>query len=150
MTGLTRDQRDQLLAALHTAPRAIERKLNRVKAWNAAVYWASMFFTAVTASVFWVLVVEELSQQMKWLGASVGTASFLLALFSSRNPFGNEAELQSDLNQILSVFQAVQLKQNLAREDIMLLLPNSAATPLRHLSEGQRNQIWVAIGRPHA
>lgn len=150
MNELTRDQRDQLLAALHTAPRAIEQKLNRVKAWNAAVYWLSMVFTAITASAFWVLVVEELSPQMKWLGASVGTASFLLALFSSRNPFGNEAELQSDLTQILSVFQAVQLKQNIAQEDVMLLLPNSAGTPLRHLTMKQRNEIWAAIGRPHA
>jgi hypothetical protein len=150
MNALSPQQRDELIAALHVAPRTIERKLERVKAWDAAVYWLTMFFTAVTASVFWILVVEELSTRMKWIGAAVGTISFLLALFSSRNPFGNEAELRSDLSQILAVFHTVQLKHNITREDVSLLLPNSAATPLRHLRAEERDNILKAIGRAYA
>lgn len=144
---LSPEQRRELDMALHDASRVIGDKLAQVKSWDGFIYWCSMLLTALTAGTLWLLIVDTFIMQAKWVGAVIGTVSFVLAIFSTRNPFGDKEKLQEERFRLSGIMQIIRIKQNITPNDLSLLLPGSVGTPLDSVAPEIRDRIWKAAGR---
>lgn len=147
MEPLNPEQRRELDMALHDASPIIGDKLEQVRKWDGFVYWCSMLLTALTAGTLWLLIVDTFIEQAKWVGAVIGTVSFVLAIFSTRNPFGDKEKLQEERFRIQGIMNTVRIKEQITPNELALLLPGSAGTPLDRVAPEVRDRIWKATGR---